>query len=206
MTVDASVHYRKIGGVIAPRVAALQSSLLRKESGAVATLARLRRCSPGDVGAEPAVWAVTVGGLPAELRGRGDAPSPSERAAHAALVLYALHQQSRDVGVHRAGVRLGSAVGRLARARARDEALDDATVKRFHQVALAPDFTGRLYFLRGVIQLLRAERPPIGLDYGLLADDLRALATGDPQQRDSVLLRWGRDLHSLPESDSKERS
>ena len=35
MTVDASVHYRKIGGVIAPRVAALQSSVLRNESGAV---------------------------------------------------------------------------------------------------------------------------------------------------------------------------
>ena len=101
---------------------------------------------------------------------------------------------------------LVKSVGRLARARARDESLDDSTVRRFHQVALATDFTGRLYFLRGVIQLLRAERPPIGLDYGLLADDLRALATGDPHQRDSVLLRWGRDLHSLPESDSKERS
>ncbi len=206
MTDQPSIRYRRLGQFVAARVARLQTAVLRDESGSVATLATLRRCPPADVGADPAVWSITLSGFPDELRGLGDAPSPSERAAHAALVLYALHQQGRDDGVHRPGVSVGRAVGQLARARAYEEELDESTVKRFHQVALAPDFASRLHFLRGVIQLMRAERPPIGLDYGLFADDLQRLASGHPSQRDSVLLRWGRDLHSLSAKPSTEEN
>lgn len=187
----------------AARVADLQARFLGNESDAVATLARLRRCDPTDVGADPLVWAVTLGHLPMELTeyesGRPDGPTPSERALHAALVLYSLHQQSRDEGVHRPGVSFGFAIGQLARARAVDEELDTATVNRLHHAALAPDFEGRVHHLRGLIQLMRGEKQTVGLDYGLLTVDLWQFA--DPyQDANEVLTRWGRDLHARPKN------
>ncbi len=181
------------------KVSQLQRLVLEDKPGAVATLARLRRCDPAEVGADPSVWEVTLSGLPDELthrRGvRRDEPTPAERALHGALVLYALHQQSRDAGVHVKDMSFGTAVGRLARARAVGEELDGGVVGRLHQAALSNDFAGQLHHLRGLIQLMRTERPPVGLDYGLLAVDLWQL--DDPQQDSRrVLTRWGRDLHT----------
>jgi CRISPR system Cascade subunit CasB len=187
----------------AARVADLQARWLGDESDAVANLARLRRCDPTDVGAEPLVWRITLGHLPVELTeyesGRPDCPTPSERALHAALVLYALHQQSRDEGAHRPGISFGFAVGQLARARAVDEELDTATVNRLHHAALATDFEGHVHHLRGLIHLMRSEKQMVGLDYGLLAVDLWQFA--DPYQDPrEVLARWGRDLHARPKN------
>lgn len=182
----------------AARVVWLQKRALANVSDAVATLARLRRCDPATVGTDPLVWDVTLGDLPSQLTwAESDAPTPAERALHASLVLYALHQQSGDQPVHRPGVRFGAAVGQLARARAIDEDLDSATVGRLRHSALATDFEGHLHHLRGLIQLMRAESPSIGLDYGLLAVDLWQLA--DPRQDSgTVLSSWGRGLHQRP--------
>ncbi len=191
---------------VSHRVQLLQSQYLADVAYAVATLARLRRCEPGDVGADPLVWSETLDWPDDAIGPRyGDEPTAAERAAHASMVLFALHQQSHDQPVHRPGVSLGRAVGQLARARAHEEELDSSTVKRFHQVSLATDLSGRLHFLRGVIQLLRAESPPIGLDYGLLALDLRHLA--NPRlEPDPVLFRWGRDLHTRPKPATNEET
>ena len=183
----------------AARVAELQARALADDSLAVGTLARLRRCDPADVGADPLVWAVTLGDLPEELtsyRGvRPNAPTSAERALHATLVLHALHQQSQDEGVHRPNMPVGLAVAQVARARAVEEDLDSATVARLHHAALATTFEGTLHHLRGLIQLMRAEKQPVGLDYGLLAVDLWQLV--DPHQdAREVLTRWGRDLHA----------
>ncbi len=185
------------------RVAELQARALADDAQAIATLARLRRCDAADVGGEPLVWAVTLGDLPDELTsfasGRRDTPTPAERAMHGVLVLYALHQQSQDEGVHRPGTSLGFAVGKLARARAVNEELDSSTITRLHQAALATDLAGRLHHLRGLVQLMRAEKQTIGLDYGLLAVDLWQFADAfqDPK---AVLARWGRDLHTRPKT------
>jgi len=183
------------------RIARLQKLVLLDDSATVATLARLRRCDPSVVGAEPLVWEVTLGDLPEELThfasGRPDDPTPAERALHAALVLYSHHQQSRDEGVHRPEISFGKAMGVLARARSVDEGLDRTTVARLHQAGLASDLSGHLHHLRGLVQLMRAERPTIGFDYGLFAVDLWQLADAY-QDSTTVLARWGRDLHFQP--------
>lgn len=182
----------------ATRVAGLQTRALANVSEDVATLARLRRCDPGAVGAEPLVWEITLGSLPDLLTSTtSDEPTPAERALHAALVLYAVHQQSGDTPVHCPGIPFGEAVGRLARARAADEELDSAIVSRLRHAALASDFDGRLHHLRGLVQLMRAETPAIGFDYSLLATDLWQLADAR-QDPNPVLLRWGRGLHHRP--------
>lgn len=183
------------------RVARLQTLVLADEAMSVATLARLRRCDPAAVGAEPLVWAVTLGDLPEELTTysshRPESPTSAERAMHATLVLYAHHQQSKDEGVHRPGISFGRAVGQLARARAVDEELDAGTVSRLHQAALASDFEGHVHHLRGLIQLMRVEKTTIGFDYGQFAIDLWQLAD-TYEKSDAVMARWGRDLHLRP--------
>nr|WP_300151771.1 type I-E CRISPR-associated protein Cse2/CasB [Propionicimonas sp.] len=178
------------------RVTSLQRAYLQDEADAVAALAQLRRCAPDEPGADPTVWQVTIGGLPEALQGRRDI-SDAERAVHAALVLFAVHQQSNPVPMHQAKVGLGSAVQTLANARGHDGAPDQASIRRLHQVVLATDPSGRLYHLRGLITLLRSESTPIPLDYGQLAADLYRLF--DPKHNsDSVVARWGRELHNRP--------
>jgi CRISPR system Cascade subunit CasB len=195
--VRASTRERLVEEVVARRVGSLQRAYLADEAEAVATLARLRRCAPDEPGAEPAVWQVTIGGLPEALAGRRDTISPAERAVHAALVLYATHQQSKTAPMNRGGFGLGRAVQELARARGHEGTPDDSSIRRLHQVALATDPSGRLYYLRGLIMLLRSESEPIPLDYGRLAGDLYHLF--NPKSDSSrVIASWGRDLHSRP--------
>jgi CRISPR system Cascade subunit CasB len=179
------------------RVGSLQRAYLADNAEAVATLARLRRCAPDEPGVEPAVWQVTIGGLPEALAGNDDEISPAERAVHAALVLYAIHQQSNAVPMHQAKMGLGRAVQRLADARGREGAPDESSIRRLHQVALATDPSGRLYHLRGLVTLLRSESEPVPLDYGLLASDLYCLFS-PYSDSNLVITRWGRELHSRP--------
>lgn len=188
------------------RVWGLQRTYLdstdRENSDATATLARLRRCDPAAVGSEPLVWEVTLGDLPAELRW-DDASSPAEQAIHAALVLYATHQQSNQSPVHVRGARLGGAVRRLAEVRGHNGEPDESSIRRLHQAVLANDAPGRLHHLRGLITLLRSESEPIPLDYAELAVDLWRLF--DPNQdSERVVARWGRDLHNRPRATTGE--
>jgi CRISPR system Cascade subunit CasB len=191
------------------RVRRLQRAYLdpsdRENSEATATLARLRRCAPDAVGADPTVWAVTLADLPDQLRSgrKDDEASPAERAVHAALVLYATHQQSNQIPVHVRGASLGGAVRRLAEARAHNGEPDEASIRRLHQVVLANDAPGRLHHLRGLITLLRSESDPIPLDYAQLAVDLWRLL--DPKQdSERVVARWGRELHNRPRATTGE--
>lgn len=163
---------------------------------ATATLARLRRCPMDEPGADPRVWEITLADLPEKLRS-GGAPSPAEQAVHAALVLYAIHQQSNDVPVHQSGARLGVAVQQLARQRGTEGHPDESSMRRLHQMVLATDTDGRLHHLRGLVTLMRSESPPVPLDYALLAVDLWRLI--EPRENsDRVFARWGRDLHNRP--------
>lgn len=179
---------------VTSRVEMLQRGALANESAAVRQLAELRRCNPASPGTNPEVWQLTLGDLPERLSGRGDDPSSSEYAIHAALTLFALHQQSHVDPTHRRGVRLGQAVGALARARS-DGGLNESVLRHFHRVALASEYAQRIHHLRGLIVLMRGESPTIGLDYGLLALDLAQLARPD-YDLTAVLTRWGRDIHS----------
>ncbi|MBK8460680.1 MAG: type I-E CRISPR-associated protein Cse2/CasB [Micropruina sp.] len=163
---------------------------------AVAQLAQLRRCSLDDPADSPEIWGLTLGELPNDLVGRGDQPSRGESAVHASIVLFALHQQSQAKPMHRSGVGFGQAVRVLAQARGGEKGPDKSTIQRFQQVGLASTSAGRNTQLRSLVSLFRTDEIP--LDYGLLAADLYRLS--DPLQATSVLLQWGRDLHSNPKS------
>lgn len=174
----------------------------RQPSGpGAAQVAALRRADPTRVGDDPAAWGMVLEGFPAALQGRETdegliLPSREESAAHAAVCLYALHQQSHGDPVHRRGVRPGGAFAALARARG-DGELSASVVERIHAASSSTSLEARLHALRTLITLMRAEASPtITLDYGLLARDLAAL--DNPHLAARVRLTWGRDLHTRP--------
>ena len=114
-------------------------------------------------------------------------------AVNDALVLFAHHQQSQSQPMHRGGVRLGTAVGRLARARGVDNKFDESTLRRFQAAALAQTHDARVLLLRHLVSMMRSTDFPIPLDYGWLAADLYRFQFRASAHK--VRLAWGRSLH-----------
>lgn len=181
----------ELESAVAKTVSGLQSRIggEHRDPSAVARLARLRRAVTSAPGSVPAVWLDTIGPLPEDLLGYGDTPSRYEAAAHQAITLFAVHQQSASAGMHRAGVSLGTATSRLVVATGRESAIRS----RFQALATANSPNELLHHLRSMVTMLRSEQIP--LDYGQLAVDLRQLQTAG--HGDRVRLRWGRDYHRV---------
>lgn len=160
-----------------------------------AALAVLRRAIGSEPGADAAVWAYTLAGLPQQYVGRTDEPSPAERAVHTAITLYAIHQQSKTKPMHQSGSSLGWAMCRLGGARsvAAQPDASRAVKRRFDALMTAVTFSEMAYHARGLIGQLRTAEIP--LDYGTFAEDLKQLQ--NVRTADGVRLRWGRDYSSL---------
>jgi len=200
----ATARYRRrqrFGTHVAGRVDALQRDALKRSSAAIATMARLRAAAGKTPGYDYAVLDITS--VPEHLLEHrpGDDPTDTEWAKHTALTLYALHQQAiHDTPMHRDGPGLGTAVSQLARA----ATSPDAVRRRFIALGTATSYDATVYHIRGLIAQLRQHK--IGLDYGLLADDLLALQR--PGGRDRVRARWGRDFYrtAADEADTQAES
>lgn len=187
-------HLRRLGTVLTRHIDRLQRDYLNGSPAARAGLAQLRRAVGKPAGSVPEAWPLTIGLLPEERGWDGPEPSWAEQATHAALTLYALHQQSMTVPAHTAGVSFGRAVGRL---RFSGRWSEEAITRRFMAVSTAESIEEVLVHGRGLITQLRAEGK--GLDYAALADDLQLLLT--PGQAQAVRLRWGRDFYRTTPAD-----
>lgn len=154
-----------------------------------ASLAKMRRNGSGDIDADPLGLAVALfemsDDFEAKLAGKGDKPSPSERAAYTALSLFAIHMQSAKSPAHVPGVSFASACGRLFSLK-----LSESIKPRIDAMLLAGNEKSRVIHIRSLISLLRNN--DLGFDYGLLARDLRGLASA--KTKAGVQLRWGRDF------------
>lgn len=152
-----------------------------------AALANLRKGigrKPGDM---PELWGVFLENMPEEMYSISGEPSSAEWAVYTALTLYALHQQGKDLQMSAPDISLGSAVAKLVN----DEEEREHVWKRFSTAVEAADIISLAYYLRGLIQLLRAKNIP--LDYPKLAKDLFHWQL--PEQADHVRLRWGQDFY-----------
>ena len=176
------------------RVGRLQGQLLHGDGrpAALQHLAELRRARPDDPGQPlpPVVWPLILEGLPPQARGRDEDLSRWEWAAVTALALYAWHQQSLGVGMHRPGQAFGVAVRRLAQPPGAASPAEPV-VRRFNQVLTADGIDGVHTYTRGLITMLRGAALPV--DYGRLANDLAGLAAS-PAQRVRVQTRWSREF------------
>ncbi|ALJ18534.1 type I-E CRISPR-associated protein Cse2/CasB [Microbacterium sp. No. 7] len=184
--------------IVAARTSRLQKEYQGNVSTAVAALALLRRGINQGPGADARILGHTVADVePAPEKLRGDHPTHAEIAAHAAMTLFALHQQSqRTASMHR----VGYSFGRSARLLGRHTGNPDAVRARFTAVATATSWEERLHHARGLIQQLRANGIP--LDYGRFARDLYYLQF--PSGADSVRLAWGRDFYRVRNADDPE--
>jgi len=194
-----------LGLSVAAEARRLQEGYQRDTAASVAALARLRNAlgrSPADT---PEVWSILLPVIGDDL-GSGDEPSPREWAAHTALTLFALHQQSvHDQGMHQSGVSFGRAVGLLIRRNGGfDEQEASPLLRRFQALVTASSFREASNHARGFVTLFRrsdSQGRRISLDYGRLTDDLVAL---QDRRASSVRLQWGRDLHGRAAHDSAD--
>ncbi len=185
---------------VAGRIRRLQTE---PNEGAVrAELAQLRRgigMVPGEV---PELWAVLFDGLPEELMSRNGKPTAAEWAISIALTLYALHQQGKNPAqesMHRQDCPLGASVHRLA---GNDEDKLKAVRRRFNAMATAQDIEECAHYLRGLVQLLKAEDIP--LDYVKLTEDLFWFQFDEGRQR--VRLTWAQDFYKTTDDNKEENS
>jgi CRISPR system Cascade subunit CasB len=180
------------------RIAALQKGYLANRSDSIAALARLRRGVGKPPGSVQDILEHTL--APEFVFGwHKDEPSRAETAAHHAMTLYALHQQSQSRGMHQPGKRLGNAIRRLASGSTVEPSHPIA--RRFAMLGTADSLDELIQHLRGVVQLLRASGIPI--DYGLLAAQLMSWQA--PRGPAGIRLIWGRDFH-LSKPDAKDGS
>lgn len=176
-----------VAELVATRIGGLQARYVAGISSGVADLAALRRAASQPPGADPRIWELTLADV--SPWARDDEITPAEHAVHAAMTLYALHQQSRSTPVHRRGVGLGAAVRELGRTTSAEAAVR----RRFEAFGTAATFGELLHHARGLVRQLRSAG--VVLDYGRLTQDL--LDWQDPNRVSAVRLRWGRDYHRV---------
>lgn len=183
-----------LGSALDGRLDRLQADYLAGSPRARADIAKLRRALGKPAGSVPEVWEYTMAAVPSSLQWDRDEPSRAEHAAHAALTLFAQHQQSMTVPAHQHSVSFGRAVGRLAQVEERSQ---QAVTRRFMAVATAGSVGEMLTHMRGLTTQLRSAQ--IGFDYAHLADDIVGLLTPERAQR--VRLAWGRDFYRTTTTD-----
>ncbi|WP_018297204.1 type I-E CRISPR-associated protein Cse2/CasB [Corynebacterium lubricantis] len=167
----------------------LSSGNTASTAAARAQLAKLRQGAGASLKSNPLALENVLFALEPRLDpaflGKGDAPSPSEKAAFSAMTLFAVHMQSAAVPAHETGTSFASACGKL-----HSLALSGSIKPRIDAMLLAHDDNARLIHVRSLITLLRGHS--IAFDYGQFAEDLRSLM--NPKKRAGIQLRWGRDF------------
>ncbi len=164
-----------------------------------AALANLRRGIGHEPGEIPQLWGEFLLDLPEEMFGRKGLASREEWAVYTALTLFALHQQGHVPNsdpMHIEGQTFGAAVARLAT----DEDEKERVLRHLNATATANSIAALAHYLRGLIQLLRAQHIP--LDYGRLAGDIYSYQF--PERINQVRLKWGQDFYGYYKNNKKE--
>lgn len=161
-------------------------------------LAALRAGLGREAGTVPAMWPFYRSPVDDRLA-RQQKVSAEQRAEHAALALYGLHQQSREAPMHKPGVRLGQALRRLHLADNGKGFTPEAVDRRVKAAANATRVPALLIHLRSLVSLLRVISQP--LDYDLLLEDI--LAWQRPESRKIARRRWGLDYFEWSQTDEK---
>lgn len=189
-------HLGHIGRLVDGRVSRLQEAATGSVDApwARAVLAGLRSAVRQEPGSVPEVWEWTEVEVGPHA---SDDPTPEEWAVHAALCLYAIHQQGRPDKMHRQGHGLGGAVRELAGG---DAGLDSPVRRRFAKVLTAGSTEECLHHLRGLVTQFRSAQPSIGLDYAMLAEDILRLQ--QPGGAPAVRLRWSRQYYRTNHEDN----
>ena len=164
-------------------------SLINQAKSDTRILAELRRGIGKKPGEIPQLWGYFLEFMPENFFGYKK-PSRAEWAIYTALTLYALHQQGKSLEtdiMYQEGQTFGKSVAALVHSE------DDKArvLRRFNTIATSGSIEEAVYYLRGMIQLLRGE--DIGLDYPVLASDIFLYQF--PEFSSQIRLRWGQDFY-----------
>lgn len=185
---------RSIASFVHARISTIQNDYLSSngKSRGARRLAALRQAITMPIGSNADAWPIEFEGLPAQLVGRGPEPSPGEFSVHAALALYAFHQQSKSEPMHVRGREhgLGNAVRQMVLQECdRYANLEPGEMpRRFRALITAGSMEETLHYARQLVQQLRGAGIPV--DYAYLAAQLYDLQ--NPYKADGVRLAWGR--------------
>lgn len=189
---------KSIGSFVHARISTMQGDYLspNKKSRGARHLAMLRHALMMPIGSDADAWSLEFDGLPEQLVGRGPSASQGEIAVHAALTLYAVHQQGKSDPMHVRGYEhgLGNAVRQMvSRDHNRYANLEFGEMpRRFRALITAESMDETLHYARQLVQQLRREGIP--LDYSLLAKQFFNLQ--NPYRVDQVRISWGRGYTS----------
>ncbi|WP_330323360.1 type I-E CRISPR-associated protein Cse2/CasB [Streptomyces anulatus] len=183
----------RTGGAAAPYWTTFDPS--RREAGA--ELAALRSGTGREAGTVPAMWTFHSTRMASEWRDKGSLTSDLT-AEHAALTLFARHQQTHVHPMHVRGSSPGTATGRLAKkevdSAGEGKSTTAALERRFGVLLTSADTDELVMHLRSLVPLLN--KASVGLDYTLLRSALQAW--DDPRRPDAVAAfrqHWDRDFH-----------
>lgn len=193
----------QLGAFVERRVTSIQNAYLStadKSKGA-RELACLRHAVTRTPGDTADTWPLEFEGLPFGLVGKGDEPSPGEWAVHAALTLYATHQQAQTTRMHQRGYEhgLGQAMHQLVQQDSdKYAALEQGELpRRLATLVTAESYSEVVHYARQLIGQLRGKGIP--LDYALLAQQFYDLQM--PGKADDVRRAWGRGFASRRTND-----
>lgn len=169
---------------MAMHLAQLAHGIRNDSSSAKAKLARLRNALYKPVGADPMLWDITA--VNYEEVPTYSSASCEEKAVHAAMCLYARHQQSKTELMHSEDRNFAQAVAYLAYKHG-DES--NAVRRRFNALATSSSITELIRHASGLIDQLRNEN--ISFDYISFAKNIyQYQLPGGPEQ---VRLAWARN-------------
>ncbi len=190
-------HFGPLRHAVNQHVRTLQNDYRADRSHAVQALARLRRGVGRQATELPDLWGlVGIEQFHQAYLEQRKVPVDeqtglrAERAAHVAVTLWALHQQSnRTTSMHVSG---GSSMGAAVRRLMSGTDSDEPIRKRLVRAGTATTLDVLAQRLRDLVVLLRAAEIP--LDYGLLAEQLdQWQKPGGPSE---VRQAWGRGFHA----------
>jgi CRISPR system Cascade subunit CasB len=162
------------------------SSFDPKTGRAGADMAKLRRGLGRDAGDVPEMWSYYKVVIPDHLAAAGTRRTPELDAEHAALTLFAVHQQSQDTPMHKADEHIGAALLKLRNSKqfaANPQALDE----RVNAAATASSVTELVHHLKGLVTLLRGQQLPF--DYTQLVHDIADWRWSSSRTR--IRRQWG---------------
>ena len=191
-----------VGTHVMSKIIPLQRGYLEGRSAAArAQLAQLRRLDASRGSSWMAAGELLFSAWPEDALGSPESNAEAVNAVQAALMLYAVHQQSETRGVALVrDSRDGSSkdwgagsFGRVCRDIEPDLEAAKGVQRRLSQIEAAKDFDGVTRGVRGLVQLMKAA--DVGpLDYWQLARDLYLVQLR--YERDGVMRRWARQYYA----------
>lgn len=167
-----------------------------------AVLANLRRGIGKKPGELPELWGSFLEDIPGDLMSQSGEPSKGEWAMYISITMFALHQQGKSLSSNNmncSGISIGAAVRKLIPLG--EEPQNSSVMKRFNQLITSSSMSEIAYYLRNIVQLLRASDIP--LDYETLAEDLYEMQF--PESSARVKLRWGQDFYRVKKEESNDK-